>query len=92
MERGDGRNPENLSLECKFAMVVETVAIDEAELVEYCRKKGLLTEKIATSRESCVQGDASADRPSQTASKEALKPKKIITISSLRQLTACCVT
>ena len=38
---GDGRNPENWSPENKIAVVLETATLNEAELAEYCRKKGL---------------------------------------------------
>jgi transposase len=38
---GDARNPENWSPEDKFAVVLQTATMGEAELSEYCRKKGL---------------------------------------------------
>ncbi len=53
---GDGRNPENWSPEDKFAVVLETATMNEAELAEYCRKKGLFAEQIAVWKENCLQG------------------------------------
>ena len=38
---GDGKNPEVWSSEDKFAVVLETAALNAAELAEYCRRKGL---------------------------------------------------
>lgn len=38
---GDGKNPEAWSSEDKFAVVLETAPLNEAELAEYCRRKGL---------------------------------------------------
>ncbi len=38
---GNEHNSEQWSAEARFAVVVETAALSEAELSEYCRKKGL---------------------------------------------------
>jgi transposase-like protein len=62
---GDGRNPENWSPEDKFAVVLQTATMSEAELSEYCRKKGLFAEQIATWKENCLQGNASATGKSE---------------------------
>ena len=67
---GDGRNPENWSSEDKFAVVVETAAMNEAEFAEYCRKKGLFVEQVAAWKENCLQGNSSADQLSRAARKE----------------------
>jgi transposase-like protein len=53
---GDGKNPENWSPEDKFAVVLETASFNEAELAEYCRKKGLYAEQIVAWKRSCIQG------------------------------------
>ena len=52
----DPSNPENWSGENKLAVVIETAALNEEELAEYCRKKGLYAEQIARWRESAVAG------------------------------------
>ena len=54
----DTQNPENWSAEYKFAVVLETAAMNQAELSEYCRKKGLFAEQIAAWKENCLQGNA----------------------------------
>ncbi len=44
-----------LSSEEKFAVVVETASLNEAELSEYCRRKGLYPQQISTWRNTCMQ-------------------------------------
>jgi len=66
---GDGRNPENWTPEDKFSVVLETASMNEAELAEYCRKKGLYAEQIAVWKENCLFGNASLD-PSRSARKQ----------------------
>ena len=52
----DPSNPENWSGENKLAVVIETAALNEEELAEYCRQKGLYAEQIVRWRG--VNGDA----------------------------------
>jgi transposase len=75
---GDGRNPEAWSPEDKFAVVLETAALNEAELSEYCRKKGLYAEQIAAWKEVCMQANASAAEQARTARDQARSAKKEI--------------
>lgn len=44
------------SAETKFATVVETAALNEHQLSEYCRSKGLYPEQIARWRKACIEG------------------------------------
>ena len=39
----------------KFAAVLETAAMNGAELAEYCRRRGVYPEQIAASRQDCEQ-------------------------------------
>jgi transposase-like protein len=60
---GDGKNAEEWPSEDKFAVVLETAALNEAQLAEYCRRKGLYVEQIAAWREACKLANAhSAER------------------------------
>jgi len=52
----DAKNPENWSGENKLAVVIETAALNEEQLAEYCRKKGLYVEQIARWREAAIAG------------------------------------
>jgi transposase-like protein len=42
----------------KFAMVVETAMLNETEIGEYCRKRGLYPEQLGAWRTSCEQANA----------------------------------
>ena len=75
---GDGKNPEHWSPEDKFAVVLETAAMNEAELSEYCRKKGLFAEQIAVWKENCLQGNALANTQSKAARKQDRRVHKEI--------------
>ena len=54
----DGKNPEKWSSEDKFAIVLEAASLNEAELAEYCRRKGLYAEQITAWRKACLQANA----------------------------------
>jgi transposase-like protein len=45
--------PEGWSARDKFAAVLETAAFNEAELAEYCRKRGLYPEQLMQWRRAC---------------------------------------
>jgi transposase-like protein len=47
------RVPEGWTARDKFNAVVETTAMNEAELAEYCRRKGLYPEQLARWRRAC---------------------------------------
>lgn len=56
----DGKNPEKWSSEDKFAIVLEVASLNEAELAEYCRQKGLYAEQIESWRKACLQANATS--------------------------------
>lgn len=47
---GNGKRAEKWSSKDKFGVVPETAGMSEAELAEYCRRKGLFIEPVATWR------------------------------------------
>lgn len=49
-----------LSSEEKFAVVLESAGLNEMELGEYCRRKGLYAQQITAWRQSCLQANAPA--------------------------------
>jgi transposase-like protein len=55
---GDGKPPDGWSSADKFAVVLETAALNTAELAEYCRRKGLYPEQIAAWRAACQAANA----------------------------------
>lgn len=50
---GDGRGTEHWPGAAKFAVVLETAALPEAEMGEYCRAKGLYVEQVRAWRQQC---------------------------------------
>ena len=49
-----------LSSETKFTVVLESAGLNEVELSEYGRRKGLYPEQIGAWRNSCMQANAPA--------------------------------
>jgi putative transposase len=49
--------PERWSAEDKFAVVLETAALSEAELSAYCRRKGLYAEQIEAWKRACQRAN-----------------------------------
>ncbi len=60
--------PEGWSSRDKFNAVLETAALSEAELAEYCRRRALYPEQIGRWRESCEQAN---DRMLESASRDS---------------------
>ena len=50
-------SPEGWSSQDKFAAVLETATLNEAELAEYCRKRGLYPEQIQTWKQACIDAN-----------------------------------
>ena len=75
---GDGKNAEQWSSANKFAVVLETATLNQAELAEYCRKKGLYVEQIAAWRSACMDANANVKVQEKAFSIEAKKDKKQI--------------
>jgi transposase len=72
----DPKNPENWGGENKLAVVIETAALNEQELAEYCRKKGFYVEQVTRWREAAVAG-AETQRPlSATERRELQQARK----------------
>jgi transposase-like protein len=55
---GGDSGPEGWSSADKFAAVLETAALNEAQLAEYCRKRGLYPEQVTQWRVACEQANA----------------------------------
>lgn len=60
---GNGKNAEEWTSEDKFGVVLETAHLNEAQLAEYCRSKGLFIEQVAEWRKACQHANEhTADR------------------------------
>jgi transposase-like protein len=75
---GDGKNPEEWSSEDKFAVVLETAALNEAELAEYCRCKGLYREQIAAWRDACRLANANVTQQRRGQREQSKEDRKRI--------------
>ncbi len=75
---GDGKNPEGWSSEDKFAVVLETAALNTAELAEYCRRKGLFAEQIAAWRAACQAANANAVEQARSQREQSKEDKRRI--------------
>ena len=64
--------PEGWSSRDKFAAVLETAAMSEAEMGEYCRQRGLYPEQLTHWRAACEQAN-DWDRASQKQLKETTR-------------------
>lgn len=65
-----------LSSEAKFNVVLETATLNEKELGEYCRRKGLFPLQVAAWRETCIQAHAPLE-PQVDKKKLRLQTKKM---------------
>lgn len=54
---GGNSSPEGWTTRDKFTAVVESMVLNEVELGEYCRKKGIYPEQIKSWREACEQAN-----------------------------------
>ena len=75
---GDGKNATNWSSEDKFRIVLECAGLSEAELGEYCRRKGLYMEQIEQWREACRQANARAVNSEREAREQEKASRKRI--------------
>ena len=86
--RGKGRllpdadtGPGGWSSQDKFAAVVETVAMNTADLAEYCRQRGLFAEQISAWRTACEQAndwDHASSARMNRATRDEKKRNKVL--------------
>ena len=75
---GDGKAPEGWSSQEKFRVVLESAGLNETELGEYCRRKGLYVEQIREWREACEQANATAQERSRSEREQSKAARKRI--------------
>ncbi|MCU7805777.1 MAG: IS3 family transposase [Candidatus Thiodiazotropha sp. (ex Lucinoma borealis)] len=74
----DDTNPDNWKPEDKLAVVIETAAMNEAELGAYCRSKGLYPEQVQRWKRSALMGYQRNDQVDQALSKNRKGDKREI--------------
>ena len=75
---GDGRNAEDWSSGDKFSVVLETATMNEAEIAEYCRKKGLYVDQVAAWKQACMQANAASKEQEKESKASSFKDKREI--------------
>jgi len=75
---GDKKLPDNWPAEARFAVVLETAALSEIELSEYCRRKGLYPEQVSAWRLACITGQQTEKAQRQAEREQAKTDKKRI--------------
>jgi transposase-like protein len=75
---GDKKLTDNWSAEAKLAVVIETAALSEIELGEYCRSKGLYPQQVKAWRAACLAGQQTAQVQRQEDREQSKADKKRI--------------
>ena len=73
---GNGQTSDRWSSEDKFLVVLETYAMNQADLAEYCRKKGLYKEQIDAWRSVCLSANTGEINQTKRLSQELKEEKK----------------
>jgi len=80
---GKDIKPDKWEAQDKLAVVIETAALNESELSEYCRKKGLYPEQIQRWREAALKGYEQDEKiQRQDSSKRKQDQRKIKKLES----------
>ncbi|WP_019415572.1 transposase [Paenisporosarcina sp. TG20] len=73
---GNGQTSERWSSEDKFLVVLETYSMNQTELAEYCRKKGLYKEQIDAWRSLCLDANTGEINQTKRLSQELKEEKR----------------
>ena len=73
---GPSKISENWSGEAKFAVVVETATMSEAELSQYGREKGIYPEQVKAWKQDCIEGASSSLERRRQEQKQSRVDKK----------------
>ena len=74
----DKSNPESWAAEDKLAVVIETAGLNEVELSEYCRRKGLYAEQIQQWKQSALSGYKGSKQVEQDKARTRQEDRKKI--------------
>lgn len=77
-----GQSTERWSTRDKFAIVIETAALSEVEMAEYCRTKGLYVEQVQSWRDACMNANGGiAEQASKLQKDLRSKEQEVKTLS-----------
>ena len=71
-------NSERWSTQDKFSIVVETSVLNEIELSEYCRSKGLYVEQVKSWRDACMQANGGVAKQATELQKTLREKEQVI--------------
>jgi len=75
---GSGKTSDHWSAEAKLAVVIETSALSESALSEYCREKGLYPEQVKEWKAACLLGQQTDAERRKQEREQSKKDKKRI--------------
>ena len=67
---GNKSKPDQWSAETKLAIIIETGALSESELSEYCREKGLYVEQVKAWKADSLRGFATSQEQEQQRNRQ----------------------
>jgi len=70
---GADKTTDQWSAEARFAVIVETATFSEAEIAEYCRKKGLYPGQIIQWKQGLMQTENPGDKAALKQSQKKIK-------------------
>ena len=73
---GTDASPDEWSTQDKFLIVVETASLNEAELAEYARKKGLYVEQIKAWKDACMNANGGIAKEAARLNRELKDSQK----------------
>ena len=73
---GKDARPDDWSTQDKFLIVVETASLNEAELAEYARKKGLYVEQIKAWKDACMNANGGIAKEASRLNRELKESQK----------------
>ena len=73
---GTDAQPDEWSTQDKFLVVVETASMNETELAEYARKKGLYVEQIRSWKDACMNANGGVAKEAARLNRELKESEK----------------
>ena len=73
---GTDAQPDEWSTQDKFLVVVETASMNETELAEYARKKGLYVEQIRSWKDACMNANGGVANEAARLNRELKESEK----------------
>jgi len=70
---GGEQNVDRWSTQDKFLIAMETAKLSEAEIAEYCRRKGLYVEQVLAWKDACMQANGGVAQEAARLQKELRK-------------------